>query len=57
MNTEEQVKKLTFKEFLALPIEERRKLLEKQASNPEVIKYYEDIIRDEMAWQDRGMME
>lgn len=35
--------KLTRKEFRALPISERRKLLEEQANNPEVIAYYEGL--------------
>lgn len=50
-------KRLTSKEFFALPIVERRKLLKEQASNPEIIKYYQDLIADEKAWQDKGMME
>ena len=35
------------RKFLALPIEERRKLLAEQASNPDVIAYYENIIEKE----------
>ena len=51
--------KLTSKEFLALPIKERRRLLTEQANDPGIIKYYQDIILDEQALQDRcfGMMD
>ena len=38
--------KLSRKEFLALPIEKRRELLEQQASNPKVIAYYESLDLD-----------
>ena len=53
----EERKRLTGKEFLALPIKDRRKLLAEQANNPEIISYYQDILLDEMAMQDKGMME
>ena len=39
MTTEE---KLTRKEFLALPLRVRRKLLRKQASDPRLIAYYKN---------------
>ena len=55
MNTEH--KKLSFQKFLMLPVEERRKLLAEQASNPEIIRYYETLIHDEKAMQDKGMMD
>lgn len=38
--------RLTRKEFLALPVEERRKLLEKQANDPDVIAYYENLNKE-----------
>jgi len=44
-------------EFLKLPVEERRKFLKEQASDPEIIQYYQDIWSDECAMQDKGMME
>ncbi len=31
------------KQFLQLPIEERRKILEEQASDPEIVKYYDGL--------------
>lgn len=36
-------KALSRKEFLALPLEQRRKLLEAQANNPELIAYYKGL--------------
>jgi len=50
-------KKLTLKEFMELPVEERRKLLAEQASDPKIIAYYQNLILDERAMQDKGMME
>jgi hypothetical protein len=44
-------------EFLKLPVEERRKFLAEQASDPEIIKYYQDVWADECATQDMGMCE
>ncbi|MFA5049047.1 MAG: hypothetical protein WC516_08540 [Patescibacteria group bacterium] len=38
---------LTRREFLALPLEERRKILEKQANNEGVLKYYRSIEESE----------
>lgn len=38
---------LTRKEFLALSIEERRKILEKQVNNEGVLKYYRSIEQSE----------
>jgi ATP-dependent DNA ligase len=38
---------LTRKEFLALPVEERRKILEKQANNEGILKYYRSIEESE----------
>ena len=49
--------KLTPKEFLALPVDERKKLLREQAQQPEIIRYYLDLWRDEQMMQDKGMME
>ena len=49
--------KLSFQEFLVLPVEERRKLLAEQANNPEIIEYYMVLVRDEKAMQDKGMMD
>ena len=49
--------KLSFKEFLVLPVEERRVLLAEQASNPEIMAYYITLIHDEKALQDKGMMD
>ncbi len=54
---EEGKQKLTTKEFLALPIVKRRKLLQEQANDPEIILYYLHILWDEMAMQDKGMMD
>ena len=55
--------KLSKREFLALPIADRRKLLEEQVT-PELIEYYhklavEDVtnILDDQAMQDIKMME
>lgn len=45
------------KEFLELPVEERRKFLQEQANDPEIIKFYQDTWSDECARQDKGMME
>ena len=42
-NKEVSPKPLTRKEILALPVEERRKILEKQANNPKVIAYYKSL--------------
>ena len=36
---------LSRKEFLSLPMVERRRLLEEQANNPEVIKHYEELAK------------
>ena len=44
-------------EFLKLPVEERRKFLQEQANDPEIIKYYQDIWSDNCAMQDKGMIE
>jgi hypothetical protein len=38
---------LTRREFLALPMDERRKILEKQANNEGVLKYYRSIEESE----------
>ena len=57
MNDYEGHTKLSFKEFLVLPVEKRRKLLAEQANNPEIIAYYQALVHDEKAMQDKGMME
>ena len=44
-------------QFLKLPVEERRKFLAEQASDTEIIKYYQDVWADECATQDLGMCE
>ena len=49
--------KMPLKEFMKLSVEERRKLLAEAANDPEIIKYYYDLILDERAEQDKGMME
>jgi hypothetical protein len=49
--------KVSPREFLKLPVEERRKFLKEQANDPEIIKYYQDVWADECATQDIGMME
>jgi len=43
-------------EFMKLTIEERRKLLAEQANNPEIIAYYQDVVKDMHAIEDKGMM-
>ena len=50
-------KKLSLKEFMELSVEERRKLLAEQVSDPEIIAYYQSLILDERALQDKGMMD
>ena len=49
--------KLTLKEFIKLPMEERRKLLTEQANDPELIKYYQALESDKIALEDKGMRE
>jgi hypothetical protein len=44
-------------EFVKLPVEERRKFLQEQVNDPEIIQYYQDVWSDECAMQDKGMME
>jgi len=45
--------KLTRKEFLALPMDERRRVLEEQANDPEVIACYEGLNKADKASLDR----
>ncbi len=47
MTAKKLKKGMSRKEFLKLPIEERRKILERQVAK----------LRDEQAMQDKGMME
>ena len=50
-------KKLTVLEFMKLSVKERRKLLAEQANDPKMIAYYNDVVADMKAIQDKGMME
>jgi len=44
-------------EFMKLNINERRKLLAEQANDPEILAYYQDVVADMHAIEDKGMME
>ncbi len=47
MAEQKPAKYLTRKEFFALPMEERRKLLAEQVNNPAVLSYYEGMDKPE----------
>jgi len=57
MNFREQFDRMPAREFIELPLEERRRILTEQANNPEIIQYYQDVWADKCAMEDKGMME